>query len=86
MTKQLTEPRRPHWAEDERQTDLALELTRLDAFQATHWPRALRGDLKARELILDLMDQRARLLGLYQPTQEPLESDPTPAAEPATRH
>jgi hypothetical protein len=44
---------------------LAMELTRLDALLAAHYATALTGDASATALALRVIDQRARLLGLY---------------------
>jgi hypothetical protein len=43
-----------------------LEVERLDALHAAHWPMAMAGDLKSAALVLRAMDQRIRLLGLDQ--------------------
>lgn len=42
----------------------ALECARLDALQTAHWPRALDGDVRAAAVVLRIMEQRSRLLGL----------------------
>lgn len=44
-----------------------VELGRLDALQARHWPAAMAGDLKAAEFVLKVSAQRSRLLGLNVP-------------------
>jgi hypothetical protein len=62
MTKQPTKSHHPRGAEDDRPTDLALELDRLDALQATHWPRALMGDVAAAEAVLKIIDRKILLL------------------------
>ncbi|WP_432559264.1 hypothetical protein [Granulicoccus sp. GXG6511] len=58
-----------------------LEAQRLDAVQAAYWDQAMKGDYKAARIVLRIMDQRARLLGLYpapnkrsntQAAQEPI--------------
>jgi hypothetical protein len=41
-----------------------LELSRLDALQHAHWDRALAGDIPSANLVLRVMGQRSRLLGL----------------------
>jgi hypothetical protein len=41
-----------------------LELDRLDALQAALWGRALDGEVAATALVLKVIDQRVRLLGL----------------------
>jgi hypothetical protein len=43
-----------------------LELARLDAIQAAHWPEAISGSVKAADLVLRVIDRRIRLLGLDQ--------------------
>ena len=43
-----------------------LELARLDALQAAHWPQAMSGSVKAADLVLRVIDRRIRLLGLDQ--------------------
>jgi hypothetical protein len=45
---------------------LELELLRLDQLQSRLYADAINGDLRALESCLRIMDQRARLLGLYQ--------------------
>lgn len=48
----------------------ALEADRLDAIQAAIWPQAIeKGDLKAIDRILKVMERRAKLLGLDAPTK-----------------
>ena len=42
----------------------ALELARLDALQVPLWERATNGDVKAAGLVLKIIEQRCRLLGL----------------------
>jgi hypothetical protein len=44
---------------------LALELARLDRLQMGVWGDAISGDHKAIEVVLRIMEQRARLLGLH---------------------
>ena len=41
-----------------------LEVDRLDALQAALWPTALAGDTAAATIVLRIIEQRARLLGL----------------------
>jgi len=41
-----------------------MELTRLDALQSSCWEQALAGELRAVEVVLRVMEQRRRLLGL----------------------
>lgn len=45
----------------------ALELARLDALQVAFWERAMTGDVKAAGMILRIIEQRSRLLGLDKP-------------------
>src|SRR3954452_13754623 len=42
-----------------------LEMSRLDALQATYWSNALSGDSVATAVVLKVMEQRAKLLGLH---------------------
>lgn len=42
-----------------------MELDRLDALQQAVWADAMRGDPRAVDRVLHVMDQRARYLGLY---------------------
>ena len=44
-----------------------LELARLDAIQAAHWPQAVAGSVRAADLGLRVIDRRVKLLGLDQP-------------------
>lgn len=46
-----------------------LELLRLDRLQEALWTRAVGGDIPAIGSVLRIMDQRAKLLGLYAPLQ-----------------
>ena len=43
-----------------------LELARLDALQAAHWPQAIAGSVRSADLVLRVIDRRMRLLGLDQ--------------------
>lgn len=43
------------------------EMGRLDRLMLAHWPAAIRGDVKATQQVLAIMDRRARLLGLDSP-------------------
>lgn len=45
----------------------ALELVRLDALQVAVWEKAMTGDLKAAGMVLRIIEQRSRLLGLEKP-------------------
>src|SRR4051794_27570684 len=47
-----------------------LEMSRLDALQQGHWGNALGGDTAAAAVVLKVMEQRARLLGLQGPISE----------------
>ncbi len=42
----------------------ALELARLDALQVPLWEKAMNGDVKAAGMVLKIIEQRSRLLGL----------------------
>lgn len=53
---------------------LELELLRLDELQMAIYGRALDGDLDAINACLKILDQRAKLLGLYRRTSEPSDS------------
>ena len=44
-----------------------LELARLDALQAAHWPQAIAGSVRSADLVLRVIDRRTKLLGLDQP-------------------
>lgn len=46
-----------------------LEVQRLDRMQAAAWAKAAKGDLKAIETVLKIIDRRARLLGLDRPAR-----------------
>jgi len=43
------------------------ELGRLDRLLMAHWPAAVDGDAKATQTVLQIMDRRARYLGLDAP-------------------
>lgn len=43
------------------------EMARLDRLMLAYWPAALQGDHKAAQMVLGIMDRRARLLGLDSP-------------------
>lgn len=45
------------------------ELDRLDRMQVALWPRAMKGDDKAINTIVRLMERRARLVGMDAPTK-----------------
>jgi hypothetical protein len=47
------------------------EVARLDALQAALWPKVERGDTRAVNTVVRIIDRRCRLLGLYrEPTVE----------------
>jgi hypothetical protein len=50
-----------------------LESERLDYLHASHWEKALEGDIKSTEIILKVMDRRSRLLGLDAPARKQVE-------------
>lgn len=54
---------------------LGLELERLDTLQRANMTKALQGDAKATNTILRVMDQRARLAGLYDARTDALVAD-----------
>jgi hypothetical protein len=45
------------------------EVARLDRLMAGVWTAALRGEVRSVEAVLRIMDRRAKLLGLDQPTR-----------------
>ena len=44
-----------------------VELARLDRLMRAHWPAATEGDVRATAMVLQIMDRRARQLGLDGP-------------------
>lgn len=50
-----------------------MELDRLDALQQAAWTEAMRGDPRAIDRVLAVMDRRARYLGLYDARAEGME-------------
>jgi hypothetical protein len=50
---------------------LELELQRLDRLQLGLWAKAINGDVYAVDRVLRIMEQRAKLLGLYDRAPEP---------------
>jgi hypothetical protein len=46
-----------------------VESLRLDRLQAAAWPAAVKGDLKAIETVLKVIDRRAKLQGLDMPAK-----------------
>ncbi len=53
------------------------ELARLDALQAASWPQAMQGSINAIRVVLKVMEQRARLLGLVSPDMATKEGNRT---------
>lgn len=51
---------------------LELELSRLDDMQAIYWQQVRQGDQKAGKLVLDIMRQRSRYIGLDSPIKHQL--------------
>lgn len=51
------------------QTMRAQEMARLDRLMTTHWVNALRGDVRASEICLRIIQQRCRIMGLEAPTK-----------------
>jgi hypothetical protein len=49
-----------------------IEVARLDALQAALWPKVERGDTRAVNTVVRIIDRRSRLLGLY--TQRDIET------------
>ena len=47
-----------------------LELDRLDRLMRAHWDEALAGDLAAAHVVLRIIDQRIRLLGLVHTSDD----------------
>jgi hypothetical protein len=45
-----------------------IELARLDALQAALWPRVEKGEVRAINSVVRIIDRRCRTLGLYPPT------------------
>jgi hypothetical protein len=52
---------------------LQVELMRLDALQRAQWPKAMQGDSWACLRCRELMEHRARLLGLFKPLRAQVE-------------
>ena len=48
---------------------LELELQRLDVLQSTYWDQAVSGQFDALAAVLNIMQRRAKYLGLDAPTQ-----------------
>ena len=49
------------------------ELDRCDRLQRAYWSKAMAGDIQAGNIILKVMDRRARYLGLDAPTKQQVE-------------
>lgn len=45
------------------------EMQRLDRLMMAHWNAAIAGDTKATQMVLNIMDRRARLLGIDAPVK-----------------
>jgi len=56
-------------ADEARQT----ELDRCDRIQRAYWAKAMAGDVPAGNIVLKVMDRRARYLGLDAPTKQQIE-------------
>ncbi len=52
-----------------------LDLERLDSMLVGIYPKATAGDAKAINAVIKLMDQRAKLLGLYAPTKSEVQGE-----------
>jgi hypothetical protein len=48
----------------------SIEVARLDALQAALWPRVEKGEVRAINSVLRLIDRRCRLYGLYSGEQQ----------------
>lgn len=53
-----------------------MELDRLEELFMAHWPKARRGDEKAGNFILRIMERRAKLTGLDQQVYQPYQPSP----------
>lgn len=47
-----------------------MEMARLDALQAAHWPEAVSGSVRSADFVLRVIDRRMKLLGLDQLPRE----------------
>lgn len=63
----------------------AIECARLDALTAAHWQAAIGGDIDASKVLLQVIDRRAKLLGLNSPTGVQVVRDEIGAVEFAER-
>ena len=60
------------WREDAHEdiaAELGLDLSRLDAMLAAIWPQVLRGDLKAMQMAMSIIRQRAAMFGYNAPVR-----------------
>lgn len=66
-------------AEEAEQADLLRHLTvqRYDRLQAAWWPKALKGDPKAAEIVLKVLAQRAKIEGTEVPARLAVEAQVT---------
>lgn len=55
------------YAQEPTQAVRLAEVARLDRLMLAHWAKAIKGDTKATQMVLGIMDRRARLLGLDSP-------------------
>lgn len=60
--KDVTRALERHRSEESRQIEILRQLTeeRLDRLQAAYWAKALQGDPKAAEIVMKVMDRRAK--------------------------
>lgn len=64
----------------QKQAEVAQELRELtvqryDRLQAAYWPKALKGDVKAAEIVLKCLTGRARIEGTEAPTRVNVEAE-----------
>jgi hypothetical protein len=52
-----------------------MELDRLDRLHATYWAKATKGETKAAEMVLKIIDKRAKLLGLDAPQKLDIQAE-----------
>jgi hypothetical protein len=62
-----------HTGQLDTEQTLQVELLRVDALQRALWPKAMAGDTWAVLRIKELMEHRAKLLGLYKPIRAQVE-------------
>ena len=65
-------------ADDVAEEVRAIELQRLDELTLTYQPRAMKGDEKAAKLVIQVMDRRAKLLGIDAPSKQEISGDISP--------